>query len=80
MRQLAEMENLRRRMTAEAEAAKKFGIQKFAKDLLEIVDTLQLAMDAVPEEERNNADNPHLVSLYQGLRGWVGADALPACV
>ena len=26
-------------------------------------------MDAVPEKERENKENPHLVSLYQGLRG-----------
>lgn len=42
-----------------------FGIQGFAKDLLEVADILEKATGTVPEEEL--AKNSHLKMLYEGL-------------
>ena len=45
------MENLRSRTRREVEQASQYAIQKFAKELTETVDILQLAMDSVPKPE-----------------------------
>ena len=47
--------------------AKKFGIQSFSKDIIEVSDILEKAMESVPESELNNNVNPHLSSLVKGL-------------
>lgn len=65
MRALAETENVRTRMKKQVEEAKLFGIQGFCKDLLEVADILNKAMDSVPKEELDQ--NQHLKSLYDGL-------------
>ncbi|ORX58091.1 GrpE nucleotide exchange factor [Hesseltinella vesiculosa] len=49
LRCLADQENLRERGRKETTAAKEFAIQKFAKDLLDTVDILNMALNAVPE-------------------------------
>lgn len=67
VRSLAEMENVRERAKHQVQDAKDFGIQKFAKDMLEIADVLQLALDNVPEEAKSSGDNPALHDLYEGL-------------
>ncbi|GAN01404.1 mitochondrial co-chaperone protein [Mucor ambiguus] len=73
---LADQENLRQRNTREVANAKEFAIQKFAKDLLDSVDVLGMALESVPEAFRNrDACNQHekteiteqLVNLYTGL-------------
>lgn len=65
MRALAETENVRTRMKKQIDEVKLFGIQGFCKDLLEVADILNQAMDSVPEEELNK--NTHLKSLFDGL-------------
>jgi molecular chaperone GrpE len=55
LRALAEMENLRRRTQREMEQARKFAIEGFANDLLQIMDNLERALDAM-EKERANTD------------------------
>ena len=52
-------------MKKQIEDTKLFGIQGFAKDLLEVADVLGKATESVPEEEIKN--NSHLKSLYEGL-------------
>lgn len=42
LRSLAEMENVRERAKHQVEDAKHYGIQKFAKDMLEIADVLEV--------------------------------------
>ena len=54
-------------MTRQIEDAKKFGIQGFSKDLLEVADILEKAIESVPKEELDNSTNPHLCSLFEGL-------------
>jgi molecular chaperone GrpE len=66
LRTLAEMENLRRRTTREVSDARAYGISGFARDVLDIADNLQRALDAVPAETRANAD-PGLAALIEGV-------------
>lgn len=64
-RALAESENVKNRMKKQIEDTRLFGIQGFAKDLLEVADILGKATESVPKEEI--ARNSHLKSLYEGL-------------
>ncbi|MCP3474516.1 nucleotide exchange factor GrpE [Bradyrhizobium sp. CCGUVB1N3] len=66
LRTLAEMENLRKRTTKEVADARLYGITGFARDVLDIADNLQRALDAVPAEVRANAD-PGLTALIEGV-------------
>jgi molecular chaperone GrpE len=66
LRTLAEMENLRKRTSREVADARLYGISGFARDVLEIADNLQRALDALPADARANAD-PGLVALIEGV-------------
>jgi len=66
LRTLAEMENLRQRTRREVSDAKTYGITGFARDVLDIADNLQRALDAVPFETRAAAD-PGLKALIEGV-------------
>jgi molecular chaperone GrpE len=66
LRTLAEMENLRKRTAREVSDARTYGISGFARDVLDIADNLQRALDAVPSEARAAAD-PGLKALIEGV-------------
>jgi len=66
LRTLAEMENLRKRTAKEVADARAYGITGFARDVLDIADNLQRALDAVPAEAKANAD-PGLKALIEGV-------------
>ncbi|MGC1558654.1 MAG: nucleotide exchange factor GrpE [Bradyrhizobium sp.] len=66
LRTLAEMENLRKRTAREVADARAYGITGFARDVLDIADNLQRALDAVPSETRESAD-PVLKALIEGV-------------
>jgi molecular chaperone GrpE len=66
LRTLAEMENLRKRTTREVADARIYGITGFARDVLDIADSLQRALDAVPAEAKAAAD-PGLKALIEGV-------------
>lgn len=66
LRTLAEMENLRKRTTKEVADARTYGIASFARDVLDIADNLQRALDAVPAEAKAAAD-PGLKALIEGV-------------
>ena len=66
LRTLAEMENLRKRTAREVSDARTYGITGFARDVLDIADNLQRALDAVPAEAKANAD-PGLKGLIEGV-------------
>ena len=66
LRTLAEMENLRKRTAKEVADSKLYGVTGFARDVLEIADNLQRALDAVPAEARATAD-PGLTALIEGV-------------
>lgn len=57
----AESYNAQRRMEAETDKAKKFALQKFAKELLDVVDNLERAIDT---GEKTGADE----SSLEGIR------------
>ena len=67
LRALAEADNARRRATLDVEKSHKFGVSKFAKDLLEVADNLSRAADSVPEEMRSSEEHPVLKALYEGV-------------
>jgi molecular chaperone GrpE len=66
LRTLAEMENLRKRTSREVADARTYGITGFARDVLEIADNLQRALDALPAEARAAAD-PGMKALIEGV-------------
>ena len=66
LRTLAEMENLRRRTAKEVADARAYGITGFARDILEIADNLQRALDAIPAEAKASAD-PGLKAFIEGV-------------
>jgi len=67
LRALAEADNARRRARLDVENSHKFGVSKFAKDLLEVADNLSRAADSVPEEMRSSDEHPVLKALYEGV-------------
>ena len=66
LRTLAEMENLRKRTAREVADARIYGITGFARDVLDIADNLQRALDAVPAEAKASA-GPGLNALIEGV-------------
>src|SRR5438477_7111074 len=66
LRTLAEMENLRKRTSREVADARIYGITGFARDILDIADNLQRALDAVPAEMKATAD-PALKAFIEGV-------------
>jgi molecular chaperone GrpE len=69
LRSLAEQQNTRRIAKEDVERARSFAIKSFAKSLLDTSDNLNLALNAVPEELRADAENhPVLVTLYEGIQ------------
>jgi molecular chaperone GrpE len=66
LRTLAEMENLRKRTMREVADARTYGIANFARDVLDIADNLQRALDAVPADTKAAAD-PGLKALIEGV-------------
>src|SRR3984885_297112 len=66
LRTLAEMENLRQRTRREVADSKIYGITGFARDVLDIADSLQRTIDAVPAETRDSAD-PMMKTFVEGV-------------
>ncbi len=60
IRARAEMENLKRRMQKDLENAHKYGLEKFAKELLTVIDSLELGIQAV------SGDSPEVVKFKEG--------------
>lgn len=57
LRTLADMQNLRDRTARDMENSKKYALSKFSKDLLDVADTLELAIKAAgPHLEKGNKD------------------------
>jgi molecular chaperone GrpE len=66
LRTLAEMENLRKRTSREVADSRIYGVTGFARDILDIADNLQRALDAVPAEMKATAD-PALKAFIEGV-------------
>lgn len=70
---MAEVETMRRRTKQQVEDAKNFGVEKFAKNILEVLDNMGRGLDWVPKdvtegEAGESNPNPDLRSLYGGMR------------
>jgi len=65
LRQMAEVENTRRRAQRDREDASKFAVSSFAKELVSVADNLRRALDAVPAEGREHDEM--LKSLAVGV-------------
>ncbi len=63
LRNLAEMENLRKRTEREVADSRAYAVTAFARDLLSVADNLARALTAVPEGEENAA----LKALTEGV-------------
>lgn len=66
LRALAEVENTRRRAEKQAGDARTYAIDRFARDLLPVADTLMRALEAAPANWRESADEG-LRTLFAGL-------------
>jgi molecular chaperone GrpE len=66
LRTLAEMENLRRRTDKEVADAKAYGVTSLARDMLTFADNLRRALENVPAEVREAADNA-LKAFVEGI-------------
>jgi molecular chaperone GrpE len=66
-RSLADFENLRNRMNKQVADSKKFGIQSFCKDLLEVADVLNKAVGGVPQEALDS-ESQYLKDVHEGLK------------
>ncbi|MEM6850516.1 MAG: nucleotide exchange factor GrpE [Pseudomonadota bacterium] len=67
MRAVADAENLRRRTEREKSDTAKYAIANFARDLLSVADNMQRALDAMPEDELENASDA-IKGLITGVR------------
>lgn len=65
MRSLADQENTRKRAQREIEVAKKYGVQGFAKTMLDVSDNLARSLESVPEEELQ--EEGMLKGLFEGV-------------
>ena len=61
LRAKAEVENMRRRTEQEIDKARKFALNKFAEELLPVIDNLERAMQAA------DADNEVVKPLFEGV-------------
>ena len=58
---------MRHRLSKQVDEARMFGIQKFAKDLLDVADILEKANDSITAEDLAS-ENKTLLVLIQGLK------------
>ena len=65
LRALAEAQNVRRRAQQDVERERKFGIERFAKDMLSVADNLGRALSALPD---GNAIEPALKNVIVGVQ------------
>lgn len=61
MRVVADAENTKRRVMKELSDTKKYAISNFAKDMLNVADNLRRALDAVPDDVKEDARVQNLV-------------------
>lgn len=66
VRAMAELENTRRRASEEVQKAHKFGIEKFAENLLSVVDSLEKALE-VTKDDQDNPMREGMLATYRQL-------------
>ncbi len=65
LRSVAEAENIRKRAERDLQEARKYAITGFARDMVGIAENLQLALQNIPEQDRQNDEK--LNNLAQGV-------------
>ena len=65
LRAYAELENTKKRCAQEIEKNNKYAVSSFAKNLLSVADNLHRALDAVPEDKRDECEG--LTNLLKGV-------------
>lgn len=65
VRAMAELENTRRRSSEEVQKARKFGIEKFAENLLPVVDSLEKALEVTKDMEEDPVREGMLATYRQ---------------
>ncbi|HEY4893983.1 MAG TPA: nucleotide exchange factor GrpE [Reyranella sp.] len=66
LRALAEAQNVRRRAQQDVERERKFGIERFAKDILSVADNLGRALSVLPDDA--DAIDPALRNVIVGVQ------------
>lgn len=66
LRTAAEMENLRRRTARDVVDARTYAVANFARDMLQVADNLQRALDAIPSEAKAS-DDTGFKTLIEGV-------------
>jgi len=66
LRAMAETENVRRRAAKEAQDARLYGVDKIARDLLGVADSLASAVSAVPADVKDTLEGP-LKGVVDGI-------------
>jgi molecular chaperone GrpE len=66
LRVMAEMENLRRRTEKEIKDIRQYAVAGFARDVLTVSDNLRRALEALPSNARDSADQG-LTALIEGV-------------
>jgi molecular chaperone GrpE len=66
LRALAEAQNVRRRAQQDVERERKFGIERFAKDMLSVADNLGRALSALPGDD--DAVDPAMKNVIVGVQ------------
>jgi len=66
LRMHAEFENIKKRMEREKEKSVAYAQEQFARDLLPVIDSLELALSSIPDTEDGNSD--HLAKLKEGVQ------------
>ncbi|MFS0825865.1 nucleotide exchange factor GrpE [Pseudomonas phoenicis] len=61
LRATADLQNVRRRADQDVEKAHKFAVEKFAGDMLPVIDSLELAL------AHSNADDEHVKQIREGV-------------
>lgn len=72
LRMQAEMQNVRRRAEMDVEKAHKFGLEKFANEMLSVVDNLERGLAAAPENEATQAIREGMEMTLNGLISSLG--------
>ena len=65
IRTLADMENLKRRTRKDVEDAHKFGLEKFVTELLNVLDSMEMGLEAAKKAEQDQGDG--VTPLVEGM-------------
>jgi molecular chaperone GrpE len=77
LRAIAELENVRKRSAREVDAARQFGVERFAADLLPVADTLDLALRSAAEADAATLVQGQEATLRLLLKAFESAGLVP---